>query len=427
MKLTVGQAAEVRLGRQRSPEHESGEYPAQYLRSANVADGRLDLSDVKTMNFTPVERAIFALADGDVLMTEGSGSVETVGTSAVWRKDLPGPVCFQNTLIRLRPRAGTTIGPFLAWWARHARVSGQIAAVSSGANIKHLGSDGLKRLTLEVPSLEEQRRIADFLDDRVACIDQIITARSQQLGDVDEAFAAKRRDAVVGGNGEAVSTGLPWAACAPADRPARRLSQVARMGTGHTPSRSEPSYWVDCDIPWLTTSDVHRFRNDEVDHIEDTAVRISPLGLANSAAVLHPAGTVALSRTASAGFSIVMDQAMATSQDFVTWTCGPELRPDFLLHTLRVMRTYLLGNLATGSTHKTIYFPDLMDLRVLVPSVEMQDEAVRCVLLASARRNEVLTALRRQTQLLKEYKRSLITAAVTGELDVTTAGSGIPG
>jgi type I restriction enzyme S subunit len=45
-----------------------------YLRAANVKDGTLDLSDVKTMNFTPDEQRLFSLQPGDVLVTEGSGA-----------------------------------------------------------------------------------------------------------------------------------------------------------------------------------------------------------------------------------------------------------------------------------------------------------------------------------------------------------------
>lgn len=185
MRLTVGQATDVRLGRQRAPQYETGANVVPYLRSANISDGILDLRDVKSMNFSLAEQRIFTLAAGDVLMTEGSGSRETVGTSAVWRDELPAPVCFQNTLLRLRPREGVTDGRFVAWWARHAHLSGQIAAVSSGANILHIGSDGLKRLQIDVPSLDEQRRIADFLDDRVARIDQAIDGRERQLSAAD--------------------------------------------------------------------------------------------------------------------------------------------------------------------------------------------------------------------------------------------------
>ncbi len=70
---------------------------------------------------------------------------------------------------------------------------------------------------------------------------------------------------------------------------------------------------------------------------------------------------------------------MATSQDFATWTRGPLLRPRFLLLCLRAMREDLLGRLAMGSTHKTIFMPDIQSLRIPLPPVDEQDEIVEAV------------------------------------------------
>ncbi len=172
--------AEVDLGRQRSPEHERGDFMVKYLRSANVGDGIILLDDIKAMNFDPQEQATFALRNGDVLVTEGSGSRETVGQSAVWHEDLAGVVCFQNTLLRIRPRVGLADGRFLAWWARHAHAARLMSAVASGANILHLSAEELRRLPVPHFDLAQQRRIADFLDDQVAHIDNIIAARQDQ-------------------------------------------------------------------------------------------------------------------------------------------------------------------------------------------------------------------------------------------------------
>ena len=100
---------------------------------------------------------------------------------------------------------------------------------------------------------------------------------------------------------------------------------------------------------------------------------ISEIGLANSAAELRPPGTVVLCRTASAGYSALMGTEMATSQDFATWTCGERLLPRFLLFCLRAMRSDLLGRLAMGSTHRTIYFPDIESIRIPLPPVGEQE------------------------------------------------------
>lgn len=115
------------------------------------------------------------------------------------------------------------------------------------------------------------------------------------------------------------------------------VRRVARLGTGHTPSRSRPDYWMDCTIPWVTLADVWQLRDGASTVISETREKISQIGLLNSAAVKHPAGTVILSRTASVGFSAVLGVDMATSQDFATWTCGAGLDSRFLLHTLRAM------------------------------------------------------------------------------------------
>lgn len=328
------------------------------------------------------------------------------------------PMAVDNNMMAVVPTS--VFVRFLYWWL----ASVDMGLLSEGGTLPFVSDSAVRALRVPDVSWGTQQRVADFLDDRVSRIDRVIAARREQLAALDQVLASRRRDAILGK--PELGTPLPWAQRVSSHHAVRRLSQLASMGTGHTPSKSHDEYWVDVTIPWLTTSDVHRFRRDEIDSIATTEFAISGLGLANSAAVLHPAGTVALSRTASAGFSIVMDADMATSQDFVTWTCGAALEPRFLLHSLRVMRPYLLGNLAMGSTHKTIYFPDLMDLRLPVPDKATQQVAVRQVAEASEFRIVGHQRITRSIDLLTEYKQSLITAAVTGQFDVTTASTRLP-
>lgn len=118
---------------------------------------------------------------------------------------------------------------------------------------------------------------------------------------------------------------------------------------------------------------------------------------------------------------------MATSQDYATWTCGPRLNNHYLLWCLRAMRPDLLGRLAMGSTHKTIYFPDLMSIRIPLPSLDEQASAVARIENALEARRHYADALGRSVDLLEELKRSVITAAVHGELEVSSAdGSRVP-
>jgi hypothetical protein len=211
-------------------------------------------------------------------------------------------------------------------------------------------------------------------------------------------------------------SGLPWLPTVPSHWRVVKLTRVATLGTGHTPSRRVAEYWQDTTIPWVTTGDVSRMRDDRIEYLDDTREHISQLGIENSAAVLHPADTVVLCRTAMAGYSAIMRTAMATSQDFVTWTCSKQLQPRFLLLCLRAMRDDLLGRLAMGSTHKTIYMPDIESIFVPLPPVGEQDAIVDAVSDRARAMEELADKFQAQLDLLVERRQALFAAAVGGHL-----------
>ncbi|MFJ3697001.1 restriction endonuclease subunit S [Streptomyces sp. NPDC090052] len=282
--------------------------------------------------------------------------------------------------------------------------------------------DSFRSIEVPLPPLEDQRRIADFLDTETTRIDALVASQQRLMSCLSERRTAGVVAAVSGGDHpERRSVTLPWLETLPASWQEIRLGLLARMGSGHTPSRSHPEWWLDCTIPWITTGEVRQVRDDRIEDLHVTREKISELGLANSSAELCPKGTVFLSRTASAGYSGVMGCDMATSQDFVTWSCGPRLDPYFLLWCLRAMRPDLLGRLAMGSTHKTIYVPDLQMLRIPLPPLSEQVEAVKTIRRQNSWIDILTDKVRRQEELLRERRQALITAAVTGQFDVSTA------
>jgi type I restriction enzyme S subunit len=188
---------------------------------------------------------------------------------------------------------------------------------------------------------------------------------------------------------------------------------MARLGTGHTPSRSVPEYWENCDVPWITLADVWQLRDGKTDIISDTKEKISKVGLGSSAAVKHPAGTVILSRTASVGFSAIMGADMATSQDFATWTCGPSLFSRYLLHALRAAAPDL-KRVAAGSTHKTIYMPDIEQLRIPAPPLEEQCRIADFLDAETARIDKLQMNRSRQVAALKERELAVIYSHFAG-------------
>lgn len=147
----------------------------------------------------------------------------------------------------------------------------------------------------------------------------------------------------------------------------RRLCEVAKLESGHTPSRKRPDYW-DGDIPWLSLHDSKEIEGKEIFETQHT---VSKLGLDNSSARLLPKGTVALSRTATIGKVAILGREMATSQDFACYICGPDLLNHYLAHLFRGMETEW-DRLMAGSTHNTIYMPLFESMQVLVPPLPEQ-------------------------------------------------------
>jgi len=157
----VDDLGEVRLGRQRSPKHQSGRFTTPYLRVANVFDGWFALTDVLEMDFTPTERETYSVTVNDIFLNEGQ-SLELVGRSA--RFDGPdGKYCFQNTLVRFRAN-DENIPCFWEGVFKYWLDTGRFQTVArQTTSVAHLGADRFARMLAARPGKDEQKRIAGRL------------------------------------------------------------------------------------------------------------------------------------------------------------------------------------------------------------------------------------------------------------------------
>ena len=188
----------------------------------------------------------------------------------------------------------------------------------------------------------------------------------------------------------------------PPDRRWRLLTDLARLETGHTPSRRRPEYW-DGDIPWIGIRDA---TGNHGCILLDTEQHVTQAGIDNSSARLLPANTVCLSRTASVGYVVMMGRPMATSQDFVNWVCDPEkLDYRYLKYALLAERGSY-SRFSHGTTHQTIYFPEVKALHLLTPEREEQS-AIADVLSAL---DDKIEKNQRTAQALERLARAIFRA-----------------
>ena len=161
--IQLGEVANVRMGRQRAPRYKSGGHIVPYLRSANIRDGQLDLTSVYEMNFNPSEQETFRLHSGDILISEGCGSRARIGDNTVWTDEIPGPVCFQNTVIRVRAYRDRVSPELLKHWARYAFRFGLFQKAARGTSILHIGHERCERIPVALPTNPAFRDQAECL------------------------------------------------------------------------------------------------------------------------------------------------------------------------------------------------------------------------------------------------------------------------
>lgn len=298
-------------------------------------------------------------------------------------------------------------------------------AVSAGSTYDAVTGSNVGDLPMLIPQKTEQRSIAEFLDCQTAKIDELAGMKERLIDLLREKRAAVVTRAVTRGLDSTVpmrDSGAEWLGEIPAHWEAKRIKFAARLHSGHTPSRQNADYWKDCTIPWFGLADVWQIRDGQAEYVVDTSEKISEAGLANSAATLLPKGTVILSRTASVGFSAILGVDMATTQDFVNWICGQSLRPEYLLYVLRAMGSEY-RRLTMGSTHQTIYMPDVGTFVTPVPPLVEQDRIVASIRREKADIEALIRKVAVAVEHVKEYRSALISAAVTGKIDVREAAT----
>lgn len=273
----------------------------------------------------------------------------------------------------------------------------RLAALGSGSTFLELASDSLASLSIPRWPLEEQRRIADFLDDRVARIDRIIAARREQ------------QRMLAGLRGEAVLNDLAGVEVVPL----RRVLSYVR--TGGTPP---PEADAESGLPWYTPGD-----------FDDNLTMKEPTRLVSGASVtVFPPRSVLLVGIGATVGKVAWINHRASGNQQITGVApiSGAMKSRFLLHQLAA-RADELRKTAPSATLPIINNEALKSLPIACPPVDEQRLLLRGWDHLRDQAGSAMLSIQRSIDLLTECKQSLITAAVTGELDVTTAGSGIPG
>ncbi len=390
---TIGEVADVQLGRQRSPKNHTGPNMRPYVRSANVTWAGIDVADVKEMNFEPSEAATFELRAGDLLLNEASGSPNEVGKPAIWRGEIDG-CCFQNTLLRVRSKGPATA--YLYWYCRAAALAGDFGRAGRGVNIRHLGKQGLASFAIPLPPLAEQGRIVAAIDQHLSRLDAgagAFGSAGMRLRLLEEAVEAR----LLAGGYQRMSL--------------ESLADLVTDGDHRPPPR------VPAGVPHLTAKHVRRGRISL-----EGCTFVSEEGYRQTRSRYEPRpGDVIITCVGTVGEVAVVPPGVRFSADrnlaAVRLPVDSPARPEWVAAVLTTRRFKRLLMGASGSTAQPhLYLKDLRRVSIPVPPTLMQDKLLAELRELKHRGERLDESLHLAKSRLQALRRSIFAAAFAGEL-----------
>lgn len=337
---------------------------------------------------------VFPVGTVLVAMYGGAG---TIGKSGL----LATPCAINQALCAMPPRPDEWDAGYLHFWLQSVRPQwmGFAAGNRKDPNINKQVVSGMK---LFLPPLDVQRRIRDGLDAAMTAAQTAVAAVEDQAK-----LAGRMVSTLLGESFPAAPIGAHASAKASLGWAAHRLTDLALLESGHTPSRRRPEWWGG-DVPWLALPDIRKLHGK---FAYETTENTNDAGLKNSSARLLPVGTVCVSRTASIGFVTMLGKPMATSQDFCNWVCDPQtLDAEFLMYAFMASQQHL-RELGSGAVHKTIYMPTIQSFHLCAPALAEQRRIASRLRDSLAAAEALSTHLRERQAEIAQLPRRLLAAA----------------
>jgi len=198
----------VKLGKMLQQEQkDEGDTLLPYMRASNIQPSGVDVSEIKKMWFTKDEVKSIKLLHGDLLVSEGGDA----GRCATWSAELK-ECGYQNAINRVRAKNNNN-NVFLKYLIQNIKKSGAIDAICNRLSIAHFTAEKLKSLDIVLPPTEEQEAIATFLDNEAARIDTLIKKKIRFIELLKEKREALISHAVTKGlnpDAEMKDSGIEW-------------------------------------------------------------------------------------------------------------------------------------------------------------------------------------------------------------------------
>ncbi|PVC79861.1 restriction endonuclease subunit S [Streptomyces sp. CS131] len=389
----------ARINQHVLPESTDPNFRFRYIDIGAVDDiGNVTIPDDDSIFSSAPSRARRKALPGSVLVS----TVRTYLRAIAVAPKHESPLVFSTGFAVLDAQPGVS-GRFLGYHCRSQPFVDEVVARSTGVSYPAINASEIGNLPISLPPLKEQHRIADFLDAEISRIDALFDARRSQVTVLDERMESVREETFGGGAAGASPTRLMHLT-----DPYRPIVYgIVQAGPEFTQG-----------IPYIKTGDLKKMDPASLS-------RTSPeIHAQFRRAAVHP-GDIVIAMRASIGTiaSVPAELPVANlTQGTARIAAAPGVDKDWLFQALKTRGVQEQCDLrAVGSTFRTLNIWDLRRITInAVPSAR-QKVVTRSFSALDRQHRMVRHAAQRQLTLLAERRQALITAAVTGQFDVSTA------
>ena len=278
--------------------------------------------------------------------------------------------------------------------------------------------DILKPIGVGVPPIAEQKAILMFLDRETAKIDELVREQRRLMELLKEKRQAVISHAVTQGlnpHAPMKPSGIEWLGEVPEHWEVLPLKKSFHIVGGSTPKSETESFW-DGGILWATPSDLSK---RESIYMNDTQRKITASGLASCGTTLVPSASIILSTRAPIGSLAIAGVEMCTNQGCKSLVPSRRAKTEYFAHLLSISTTEL-NIRGKGTTFLELSGDELGAFKTPGPAPPPPEQTqIAAFLDSELAKFDTLTAeAQRAIDLLQERRTALISAAVTGQIDV---------
>lgn len=386
----------------------------RYIRITDFGDdGNLRHDTFRSLPFNIAEE--YLLKEGDILFAR-SGA--TVGKTFQF-KDYSGLACFAGYLIKASTNKCQLLSDFLYYYTKSNEYEEWKNSIFNQATIQNIGADKYSILEIPLPTIEEQKIIVNYLDEKTSQIDKLISNKQKLIGLLKEERAALINKAVTKGIDQEVKlkpSGIEWLGDIPEHWEVKKLKYLSEINSSirnYDIEKFDEIIFLPMEnvsINGLINQEIKRNISDVLSgftYFEKNDViiaKITPCFENGKGALLENLDT-------DIGFG---------STEFHTLRASPKIAKEFLYFLTRTDLFLQIGEaFMTGSAgQKRVPTKFLKEFVVGIPSINEQIHIIDFVQFHINKIDLTISKIEKEIELMQEYRTALISEVSTGKIKI---------